>query len=305
MAGHGCPSQRLPILPMPSVFGIPNWIKAVSGTHSLVVLSHGYGGSWRNLNWLASELADQGYIVAAPDHPGTTTFDKDAEQAAKLWERPNDLRRVIDALTVNPQLAGKVDAERIAAIRHSLGGWTVAALAGAHFDTLRFEKDCQVHLGSRVCGLLAELGLGNPELEKMTTDPRVRAFVSFDLGLARGFSPESLASVRTPSLVIGAGTDIGDMPAKLESGYLAEHLPKTSSTYVEIPDAMHFSFMQLCKSDAAAMLVRERGRHACIPHIAFNLEKSVGTDLVSRVLRTAENSRSLNASENNGRFADT
>jgi len=31
------------------------------------------------------------------------------------------------------------------------------------------------------------------------------------------------------------------------SAYLADHMPDTSSTYVEIPDAMHFSFMGLCK----------------------------------------------------------
>lgn len=80
-----------------------------AGAHPLVVLSHGYGGSWRNLNWLAPELAQQGYIVAAPDHPGTTTFNKDADQAAKLWERPHDLSRVIDVLTTDPKLAGKVD----------------------------------------------------------------------------------------------------------------------------------------------------------------------------------------------------
>jgi predicted dienelactone hydrolase len=28
--------------------------------HPLVVLSHGYGGSWRNLSWLAGELVHQG-----------------------------------------------------------------------------------------------------------------------------------------------------------------------------------------------------------------------------------------------------
>lgn len=56
------------------------------------------------MNWLAPELAQQGYIVAAPDHPGTTTFNKDADQAAKLWERPHDLSRVIDVLTTDPNL---------------------------------------------------------------------------------------------------------------------------------------------------------------------------------------------------------
>ena len=37
------------------------------GAHPLVVLSHGYGGSWRNLSWLANALAAKGYVVAATD----------------------------------------------------------------------------------------------------------------------------------------------------------------------------------------------------------------------------------------------
>ncbi|WP_235913447.1 alpha/beta hydrolase family protein [Brucella tritici] len=206
------------------------------------------------MNWLANELTQQGYIVAALDHPGTTTFNKDTDQTAKLWERPHDLSRVIDALTADPELVGKVDAQRIAVIGHSLGGWTVTALAGARFDTVRFEKDCQIHTNPRTCSLSAELGLGNHELEKEMADPRIRAFVSLDLGLAWGFLPESLAGIHIPSLIISAGTDIGDMPARLESGYLAKHLPKSSSNYIEIPDAMHFSFMQLCKPGAAALI---------------------------------------------------
>jgi len=124
--------------------------------------------------------------VAAPDHPGTTTFNKNADQAAKLWERPRDLRRVIDELTANSQLAGKIDARRIAAIGHSLGGWTVTALAGARFDTSRFEKDCQIHTSPRACSLSEELGLGNHELEKEMGDPRVGAIDSRS-GTGSGF----------------------------------------------------------------------------------------------------------------------
>lgn len=245
-------------------YGIP----AVRGgspdatSRPLVILSHGYGGSWRNLNWLAGELVRKGYIVAAADHPGTTTFNKDPLQAAKLWERPHDLSRLIDMLTEDPAMAGKVDVNRIAAIGHSLGGWTVAALAGARFDTNLLEKDCETKASPRACSLKEELGIGRTQDPKTATegdlsDARLGAFVSLDLGLARGFSPESLTGIRVPSLVIGAGIDIGDMPASLESGYLAQYLPKASSTYVEIPDAMHFSFMQLCKPGAAALIEEE------------------------------------------------
>ncbi len=61
-----------------------------------------------------------------------------------------------------------------------------------------------------------------------------------------------------PSLIIGAGVDVGGLPAALESGYLAEHLLKKSSTYVVIPDAMHFSFVGLCKPGAVALIETEQ-----------------------------------------------
>lgn len=196
--------------------------------------------------------------MAAPDHPGTTTFDRSPAQAAKLWERPNDLRRVIEALTADPSLAGSIEPGRIAAIGHSLGGWTVAALGGARFSAERFAQDCRTYPNPRTCGLAGELGIATPHqhtpLDGDLQDARIGAIVSLDLGLARGFTPESLAKVDVPALIIGAGVDIGDLPAKLESGYLASGLPKTSSRYAEIPDAMHFSFMQACKPGAVDLI---------------------------------------------------
>lgn len=236
---------------------VRNALPASGQKRALVVLSHGYGGSWRNLNWLAGALVQQGYIVAAPDHPGTTTFNKASEQAAMLWERPRDLSRVIDALAADPGLAGLVDPGRIAAIGHSLGGWTVVAQAGAKVDRSQFEAECKVNSSPRACRLRRELGLEHAGIEAEMADRRLGAIVSLDLGLARGFTAQSLASLPVPALVIAAGTDIGDMPARLESGYLAEHLPRTASTSVEIPDAMHFSFMQICKPGAAALIDAE------------------------------------------------
>lgn len=223
--------------------------------HPLVVLSHGYGGNWRNLSWLATELVGQGYIVAAPDHPGTTTFNRDKEQAAQLWERPHDLSRVIDVVTKDNTLAGAVEPQRIAAIGHSLGGWAVVALAGAKFDTERLRQDCKDHPNPRTCGLADELGVyagkaATQKLLNMHADMRVGAIISLDLGLARGFTPESLNAIQVPALIFGAGVDIGDLPAKLESGYVAANMPASSSSYIEIPDAIHFSFMQICKAGA-------------------------------------------------------
>ena len=101
---------------------------------------------------------------------------------------------------------------------------------------------------------MSELGLANPELNKSMLDPRIKAFISLDAGLTRGFTVDSLEKIKIPALIIGAGIDIDDTDAKLESGYVQEFLPKSSSTYIIIPDAMHFSFIQICKSNALDIL---------------------------------------------------
>ena len=236
--------------------------KPKSGFHPLVVMSHGYGGSWRNQSWLAGELVRHGFVVAAPDHPGTTNFDKRPSEAKRLWERPRDLSRVIDALTTNSDLAGGIATNRIAAVGHSLGGWTVLELAGGRFEADRLAEDCKTHSDLASCTVFTEIGTGRDASSRAALaddlkDDSISAVVSLDLGLARGFAPASLAAIRIPLLVFAAGTDTVDLPAKLESGYLMDSLPAATSRYVEIADATHFSFMQLCKPGAIALIEEE------------------------------------------------
>ncbi|WP_427982357.1 alpha/beta hydrolase family protein [Agarivorans sp.] len=227
----------------------------------VVMLSHGYRGSWRNLNWLASKLARTGYIVAAPNHPGTTTLDHNPIQAAKWWLRVKDISKVLDYLFSARQWRSRINHEDITVIGHSLGGWTALQLVGAKFDQEVFKQQCVKYPNPRVCGLADELGLSeawqNTHKSETLDDPRITRVVSLDLGLARSFLPVSLNDVDTPVLILAAGVDIGDLPQARESGYLAEHLPLLSRRYKVYENAAHFSFMQLCKPGAAALLEQE------------------------------------------------
>ncbi|MDG0800228.1 alpha/beta hydrolase family protein [Pectobacterium polaris] len=232
------------------------------GQHPLIVVSHGYGGSWFNQLWLAQSLVKQGYIVAAPNHPGTTTKDMRPVNAHALWQRPHDLSRVITALLATPEKTGQVDAKRIAAVGHSLGGWTVLALAGGRFNTEQFEKDCLTHVGLASCKAyekmqVAKSAASRAQLDKSLADPRISAVVSLDMGLARGFTAESLAAINIPVLVMAAGYPNDELPAKLESHDLAQKLSPAHSAYKEIADATHFSFMQLCKPGAVEIINAE------------------------------------------------
>jgi predicted dienelactone hydrolase len=232
-----------------------------SGTFPVVLLSHGYRGNWRNQNWLATELASRGYIVAATDHPGTTSFDQSPEQAAKWWERPRDITRTIDYLLSEVQWKQAVNANNIAAIGHSLGGWTVMQLAGAKIDRATFEAECLIYPNPRTCGLSDELGLSQVQpsepSNKNLSDPRIQRVVSLDLGLARSFSVGNLNDITVPTLILAAGIDIGDLPQALESGYIAEHMPLNLRRYKVYESATHFSFIQSCKPGAVPMLEEE------------------------------------------------
>ncbi|MBB3309285.1 putative dienelactone hydrolase [Rhizobium sp. BK196] len=241
-----------------------------AGPHPLVVLSHGYGGSWRNLAWLAADLVDAGYVVAAPDHPGTTTFDMRKPDAVELWKRPGDLSRVIDALLDNPGLSGGVASDRIAAIGHSLGGWTVFELAGGRFDAAKVAKNCLAEFSPIYCKIFEALGIGrdaasNAAMAANLGDARIRAVVTLDLGPGRGLTPASLAAIHVPVMVLGAAADVdADMATKadiaatnMDSGYVARYLPSATTTYSLVPGSLHFSFMQPCKPGAAQLIEKE------------------------------------------------
>ncbi|TCK28258.1 putative dienelactone hydrolase [Ancylobacter aquaticus] len=232
------------------------------GRHPLVVLSHGFSGNLLNQAWLAVDLARRGYVVAAVNHPGTTTRNMDERIGSRLWERPRDISHVIDELTRAPAWSGVVSPDKVAVIGHSLGGWTVMEIAGARFDAARFDADCRVNTALAACDVYRQLGAGadseaRAALGQDLSDPRVKAVVSLDLGLARGFEPESLSRLHVPVLVMAADGGDAHLPAELESRHLASGLPQSATRYIGVPGATHFSFLNLCKPGGSELLEKE------------------------------------------------
>ncbi|MDJ0035651.1 alpha/beta hydrolase [Pantoea allii] len=249
-----------------------------AGHHPLLLLSHGYGGNWRNLAWLADAMATQGYIVVVPNHPGTTTQDLTAAHAQQLWQRPQDLVKALDMITADPSLAGYVDHDRVSAVGHSLGGWTVMELAGARFDTQQFVADCLQHAELSSCRLTQKLGIQHAltagQLEANLRDPRIKAVVTLDLGLARGLTRVSLTQVTSPVLVLAAGVDSPALPASLESQYLSDNLMQYVVNYRVVPGATHFSFMQLCKPQGESLIEKSAPGEGDVCHDGAGVSRS-------------------------------
>lgn len=243
----------------PAFIGVPVLPEApvAAGRHPLVVMSHGYGGNWRNQLWLGQTLARAGYLVLAANHPGTTSGDITPAVGGQLWQRPVDIRRAID--WVSQHASEHADLQRVAVIGHSLGGWTAMMAAGARFSPAQMHADCVQHPTDVSCKAYLYLTGGQPassfeQLAADWRDPRIKAAVTLDLGLARGLTSRSLAQMPVPVLVLAADPRSRQVPALLESGYLASHLPAERLQYQVIDGASHFSFIQRCKAGAAALL---------------------------------------------------
>jgi len=228
------------------------------GVFPLLVVSHGMYGNTFNQAWLGSELARRGFIVAMVNHPGTSTFLRDPEQARRLWDRPVDLSRLINFLTEESVYKDRIDREKIYAAGHSLGGFTVMLLAGAEFEPDRYERLCSGAELPVACQVLTGWSIAKTdgdriEMARSRKDPRLNKVISLDLGGMPVFSRDSLGAIDFPVLVLGSGR--ADMLNQaIESRALAAALPADLVRHVELGDAGHFDFMGVCKPEGFAIL---------------------------------------------------
>jgi dienelactone hydrolase len=105
-----------------------------AGPYPLLMFSHGSCGLPTQSLFLMPLLASQGFIVAAPPHPGNTlaefpTCGTSQAQLDSARERPADIMFVLDALlAANLDEAspffGAIDAAKIGMSGHSFGGYT-------------------------------------------------------------------------------------------------------------------------------------------------------------------------------------
>ena len=262
---------------------------AAAGKHPLVLLSHGMYGNHRNQSWLASALTQAGYIVAAIDHPGTSTFNRDADHARELWERPRDISRTIDHILQNPAYAKHVDAENIFMAGHSLGGFTAVALAGGQFSPEKFDTFCASDDADIACGVMAKWQVAKSDADRMTiagdfSDNRIKGFAVFDLGGTQTFSSQSLGAITKPMLVIGAPEDIHGLNLDVESRALNAALPPNNTQYLEPAGLSHFDFLGECTENGLKILQEEEPEDAFVCEDGTDMRATHHAKIAARVL---------------------
>jgi predicted dienelactone hydrolase len=190
-----------------------------AGRFPLVVISHG-GGGWHVLyRSISTHLAQHGYIVGSVEHPGNNRKDNSlADSHQNLVNRPRHVRLAIDAVCADGAFGAAVLPERIAAIGHSLGGYTALAVAGG----VPWSKT-----GQRV---------------DVVPDPRVRALVLLAPATAFYRAPDSLRRVTVPILMLIAEHD--PLTPRWHADVVLAGVPDPERvTFRVIENAGHFSFL--------------------------------------------------------------
>lgn len=229
------------------------------GPHPIVLLSHGSGGNAVGIGWIAAHLAEQGMLVIAPNHPGTTSRDSYPDQTIKTWERPQDFSAIIDQLPSILPSDLNMDTTKIAAVGFSLGGYAVLAAGGVQLNKEAYIDYCDRHEGELECGWLTKDGLDLNSIEKTrfeqsNKDPRIKTIVSIDPGLVEAFTKLSLANLDLPVKIINLGA-INTVPDGIKGKVTAEAI--TNAQYKEVLNSSHFSFLGVCTILGPALIALE------------------------------------------------
>ncbi|MHB8952618.1 MAG: S9 family peptidase [Pirellulaceae bacterium] len=195
----------------------------------------GQVGQWFSYRWNFHLMAANGYIVVAPNRRGLPGFGRPwNDQISGDWggQAMQDLLAATDAMMLEPY----IDAQRIAAVGASFGGYSVYWLMGNHQDRFR-------------C-MIAHAGVFN--LESMYGSTEELWFPNWDLGgpywkspavqqQYDQFSPHRfVGNWRTPLLIVHGERDFRIPVTQAMEAFTAAQLNGVPSRFLYFPEEGHW-----------------------------------------------------------------
>ncbi|MEM7137390.1 MAG: hypothetical protein AAF500_12460 [Myxococcota bacterium] len=204
---------------------------------TLLVFSHGYGGISKQSIGLMEALASHGFVIASPEHTGNSQFSSEDSFDQAAQNRVPDVTFVIDTMLARSNdpddpFFDRLDSARVGVIGNSFGAMTAigaaAGWAGAEPDP-------------RVAAIVPISAVVDGDMQSdLRTGPNA------------GFTPEQLARIELPVMLIGGTEDI-DVPIGNNALAFDQLVNATAVFKVDIIGATHTHFANVC--DIAELLI--------------------------------------------------
>lgn len=220
----------------------------------LIIISHGTGGSAYTHYDTAIALADAGYVVAAPTHPGDNY--KDQSRATDIMARAGHVSAVIDYMLQVWNQRGTLAPSRIGMFGHSSGGFTTLVSIGGNPELALVAEHCKVHITDYACALVSSrqsAGVNVPPRVPPVSfhDARIGAAIIAAPALGFTFNRAALREVRIPIQLWRAEDDVL-LPHPWYDEAVRTALPVAPDYHV-VAAAGHFDFLAPCNEQLARL----------------------------------------------------
>jgi predicted dienelactone hydrolase len=221
----------------------------------VVIISHGLGSGRRSFKYFAEHLASHGYVVAVPEHPGSSNRQleaivegkaADVSDPTEFLDRPMDVSYLLDELTrlnrTDDRLKGHLNLRQVGIMGQSLGGNTALALVGAKFDFQRLKEGCGSKLSKSLnLSLLLQCQVQQlPQQNYALQDSRIKAAIAVNPIGATVFGPQGFKAINKPLMIISGSSD-AIAPPLAEQIEPFTWLPVLEKRLILVNGATHFS----------------------------------------------------------------
>ena len=191
--------------------------KELTSSAPLAIIAHGLGSSRSDFDYLAEHLTSHGYIVAVPEHAGSSNNYQQAflrgevnvdVSPVEFYSRPRDITHLLNRLEEHPEYREQIDWTQIGVLGHSFGGTTALITSGAPVNLDRVREICDSDNFTLNVSLFlqcraSDLPPGGYDLQ----DDRIKAVAALNPVTSSVLGVESMQQIEIPTLIVGGTMD--------------------------------------------------------------------------------------------------